>query len=88
MKNTKVHFYQAFDATVKRFNLDINEVSSSSGIPVSKLVLFRGGFDTKIDTVENLLAALPVEARTYLMELMVNPESTFQSNRFDVLQAV
>jgi hypothetical protein len=51
-------------------------------------VLFRGGFDTKIDTVENLLAALPVEARTYLMELMVNPESTFQSNRFDVLQAV
>jgi predicted transcriptional regulator len=88
MKQAKIHFYQAFNATVRKFDLDIKEVSKSSGIPLSKLALFQGGFDTKIDTVENLIAALPVEARNYLMELMVNPSGATQPIECDMLQVV
>lgn len=88
MKTTKIHFYQAFNATVKKFDLDINEVSKASGISPSKLRLFRGGFDTKIDTVESLIAVLPNEARSYLMETIVNPDLPKQMNRLEVCQAV
>ncbi len=81
MNNPKSHFYQAFDATVKKFDLDVHEVSNASGISLSKLALFRGGFDTNVDTVESLIVALPVEARKYFMELVVNPDMLQQINR-------
>jgi predicted transcriptional regulator len=88
MNTQKKHFYQAFDATVKKFDLDIHEISKVSGVPPSKLELFRGGFDTNIDTVESLIVALPMEARHHLMEWMVNADRTSQSSKINTLQAI
>lgn len=81
MEKAKTHFYQAFDATVRKFNLDINEIAESSGIPSTRLALFRGGFDAKVDTVETLLAAMPIEAKSYLMELVINPSRAVEAGR-------
>lgn len=80
MKKAKTHFYQAFDATVRKFDLDIDEIAESSGIPSARLALFRGGFDAKIDTVETLLTAIPIEAKCYLMELIINPDRPIEAN--------
>lgn len=73
-----MHFYQAFDQTIKEFDLNIHEIVTSSGISSSRLRLFRGGFDTRIDTVEKLIAAMPMAARRYCMELMFLKRLTHQ----------
>ena len=69
-----MHFFRAFNLTAKHFNIDLDELCRSSGISSKKLVVFCGGFDTNITTVERLIAAMTMEAKRYLMQLVIEGE--------------
>jgi transcriptional regulator with XRE-family HTH domain len=71
-----MHFYEAFDKTVKKFDLQFSDLAQATGITVSGISNFRKGFNVKVDRVETLLMALPMDARRYFMELVIADEES------------
>jgi transcriptional regulator with XRE-family HTH domain len=73
---TEVKFFEAFRETMHRFNLSGSDLAESSGVSMSQISRFRGGQNVRVETVEQLLAAMPQEAREYMLALVakINPE--------------
>jgi transcriptional regulator with XRE-family HTH domain len=72
-------FSEAFKETMFRFNLSGSEIAEKSGLTPSQISNFRNGHNLRVDSVEKLLAAMPVDARKYLV-LMVIEETPEKKN--------
>lgn len=60
-------FCEAFDATLKEFRLSAKDISISSGVREAGISEFRRGLrDMQIDSLERIIAVLPVEAKQFL----------------------
>jgi transcriptional regulator with XRE-family HTH domain len=64
-------FSEAFRETMFRFELTGTEISEKSGLTPTQISKFRKGENLRIDSVERILAALPLEAREYMMMLVL-----------------
>lgn len=67
-----MNFYKAFNLTVEKFVLDIDNICLACGLSKRKVLLFCGGFDTDILTVEALLKAMSLETKRYFMKLVID----------------
>lgn len=60
--------YEAFDLTVKQFNLKAKELAAQSGVSESSISRYRKGEQSlSTDALDNLMAALPHQARQYMV---------------------
>lgn len=64
-------FSEAFRETMFRFDLKGAEIAARSGLTPTQVSKFRNGENLRIDSVERILAALPAEAREYMMLLVL-----------------
>jgi transcriptional regulator with XRE-family HTH domain len=64
-------FSEAFKETMFRFNLSGSEIAEKSGLTPSQISNFRNGHNLRVDSVEKLLAAMPVDARKYLVLMVI-----------------
>jgi len=69
-----VRFSDAFKETVFRFALKGAEIAERSGLTEAQVSNFKGGSNLRIDSVEKILAALPLEARLYMLGLVANDD--------------
>jgi transcriptional regulator with XRE-family HTH domain len=74
-----VKFSDAFRETVHRFNLKGSDLAQGSGLTNAQVSNFRNGQNLRIDTVEKLLAAMPQEAREYMLSLVATGNSEAES---------
>lgn len=63
-------FSEAFRETMFRFDLNGSELADKSGLTPAQVSNFRKGKNLRIDSVEKLLAAMPYDARVYLLSLV------------------
>ncbi|MDX2242368.1 MAG: helix-turn-helix transcriptional regulator [Leptolyngbyaceae cyanobacterium bins.302] len=60
--------YEAFDLTVKHFNIRAKDLAAQSGVNESSISRYRKGEQSlSTDALDNLLAALPEQARQYMV---------------------
>jgi transcriptional regulator with XRE-family HTH domain len=64
-------FSEAFRETMFRFELTGTEIAARSGLTPTQISKFRKGENLRIDSVERILEALPLEAREYMMLLVL-----------------
>lgn len=65
-----VRFSEAFKETMFRFDLTGAEIAERSGLTTAQISQFRNGRNIRIDNLERILAALPLNAREYLFSLV------------------
>ncbi|MGF1566867.1 MAG: helix-turn-helix domain-containing protein [Nodosilinea sp.] len=53
-----------------RYDLSGADLAETSGVSMSQISRFRGGLNVRVDTLEHLLAAMPPEAREYMLSLV------------------
>jgi transcriptional regulator with XRE-family HTH domain len=53
-----------------RFNLKGADIAERSGLTTAQISQFRNGQNIRVDNLERILAALPEEARSYLLSLV------------------
>jgi transcriptional regulator with XRE-family HTH domain len=63
-------FAEAFKLTLFHFNLSGIEIAEKSRLSAAQISSFRHGKNLRIDSVERILDALPLEARVYLLNLV------------------
>ena len=63
-------FAQAFKLTMFHFNLSGVEIAQRSGLTTAQISNFRNGKNLRVDSVEQILEALPKEARSYMLNLV------------------
>jgi DNA-binding Xre family transcriptional regulator len=63
-------FSEAFRETLFRFNIKGADLAQTSGLTPTQISKFRKGENLRIDSVERILAALPDEAREYMLLLV------------------
>ena len=66
-----MRFSEAFRETLFRFNLKGADLAERSGLTPTQISKFRNGENLRIDSVERILAALPEDAREYMLLLVV-----------------
>lgn len=64
-------FSEAFRETLFRYNLKGADLAAKSGLTPTQISKFRNGENLRIDSVERILAALPEDAREYMMLLVL-----------------
>jgi transcriptional regulator with XRE-family HTH domain len=64
-------FSEAFKETMFRFSLSGAEISEKSGLTPSQISNFRNGHNLRVDSVEKLLAAMPPEARKFMVLMVI-----------------
>ncbi|HEY9660379.1 MAG TPA: helix-turn-helix transcriptional regulator [Allocoleopsis sp.] len=67
-----MRFFEAFQQTLLRFNIKASDLAKTSGVSTAQLSNFRNGRNIRVDNLERILAALPKEARKYLLSLVEN----------------
>lgn len=65
-----MRFSEAFNETMNRFGLKGSEIAQNTGLTNAQVSNFRKGHNLRIDSVERILAALPREARDYMLLLV------------------
>ncbi len=65
-----MRFSEAFRETLFRFGLKQADLAERSGLTPTQISKFRNGENLRIDSVERILAALPDEAREYMIFLV------------------
>jgi hypothetical protein len=65
-------FAQAFRETMFRFDLKGTALAAESGLTTMQISKFRNGGELRTDSVEKLLEAMPLEARQYMMALVLS----------------
>ena len=65
-------FADAFRETMFRYNLTGNKLAAESGLTEMQISKFRNGGELRTDSLEKLLEALPIEAREYMMGLVLS----------------
>jgi transcriptional regulator with XRE-family HTH domain len=66
-----MRFSEAFRETLFRFNIKGADLAERAGVTPTQIGKFRNGGNLRIDSVERILAALPSEAREYMMLLVL-----------------
>lgn len=66
-----MRFSEAFRETLFRFNIKGADLAEKSGLTPTQISKFRNGENLRIDSVERLIEALPLEAREYLLMLVL-----------------
>ncbi|MDX2215257.1 MAG: helix-turn-helix transcriptional regulator [Oculatellaceae cyanobacterium bins.114] len=66
-----MRFSDAFRETLFRFSLKGSDLAAKSGLTTTQISKFRRGENLRIDSVEKILDALPVEAREYMLMLVL-----------------
>jgi predicted transcriptional regulator len=69
-----MNFSTAFCQTLEHYNLNNVDLCRNSGISLSRFSLFKKGQNVRVDTLEKLLAAMPQEAREYMVLLVARSE--------------
>jgi transcriptional regulator with XRE-family HTH domain len=64
-------FSEAFKETMFRFDLSGAEIAEKSGLTPSQISNFRKGHNLRVDSVEKLLAAMPPDARKFMVLLVI-----------------
>jgi transcriptional regulator with XRE-family HTH domain len=64
-------FSEAFKETMFRFKLSGAEIAEKSGLTPSQISNFRNGHNLRVDSVEKLLAAMPPDARKFMVLFVV-----------------
>jgi transcriptional regulator with XRE-family HTH domain len=60
--------YEAFDLTLKHFNLKAKDLSAQSGVGESSISRYRKGEQSlSTDALDSILAVLPEQARQYML---------------------
>lgn len=62
---------ESFDKTLNRFGITASWLSKESGINQQQISRFRHGKEIQTDTLEKLLANLPIEAKEYFFTLLL-----------------
>jgi hypothetical protein len=65
-----MNFSTAFREAMHRYNLKGSNLSQRSGLRPGQISKFRSGHRINVATLENLLAAMPKEARKYMLMLV------------------
>jgi predicted transcriptional regulator len=72
--NNPMNFSSACCQTLEHFNLNSADLCQRSGVSLSRFSNFKTGFNIRVDTLESLLAAMPQEAREYMVLLVARGE--------------
>lgn len=67
-----MRFSEAFSETLFRFGLKQNEIAEKSGLTPTQVGSFRKGQNLRSDSLERILAALPQDAREYMLLLVAS----------------
>ncbi|NJN12219.1 MAG: helix-turn-helix transcriptional regulator [Richelia sp. RM2_1_2] len=68
-------FNQAFDTTLKRFEISAKRLAEESGVTAQSISEFRRGKKSiQTDSLEKLLESLPFEAKIYFFSLLLGEE--------------
>jgi transcriptional regulator with XRE-family HTH domain len=70
-----MRFSEAFRETMFRFRLKGVEVAMKSGLTPSQISSFQNGGNLRIDSVEKILEALPLQAKSYMLSLVSQQEA-------------
>jgi transcriptional regulator with XRE-family HTH domain len=68
-------FSEAFKETMFRFKLSGADISEKSGLTPSQISNFRNGHNLRADSVEKLLAAMPPDARRFMVLFVIEETS-------------
>ena len=74
LMNSSMKFSTAFREAMFRYELRGSELSKRSGVSNAQISKFRSGQNITIATLEKLLAAMPQEAREYMLTLVAQGE--------------
>ncbi|WP_414623821.1 helix-turn-helix domain-containing protein [Calothrix sp. CCY 0018] len=67
-----MNFNQAFDMTLKRFEISAKQLAKQSGVTPQSISEFRRGKKSiQTDSLERLLEFLPIEAKVYFFNLLL-----------------
>ncbi|MBD2462294.1 helix-turn-helix transcriptional regulator [Oscillatoria sp. FACHB-1407] len=69
-----MRFSEAFRETLFRYNIKGTDLAQKSGLTASQVSKFRNGENLRIDSVERILEALPLEAREYMLLLVLDKQ--------------
>jgi transcriptional regulator with XRE-family HTH domain len=69
-----MHYREAFNQTLKKFGIQAKVLAQKSGVQERQISQFRNGKDLMAETLFNLIAALPSDAKIYYFSLL-NGES-------------
>ncbi|MBD2234939.1 helix-turn-helix domain-containing protein [Phormidium tenue] len=67
-------FYDAFNKTLKRFDLKAGDLARKTDLSIQRVSQFKNGFNVRIDTLQKLLEVMPQEARRYMLLLVAEGE--------------
>jgi len=73
-----MHYREAFNQTLKKFGIQAKVLAQKSGVQERQISQFRNGKDLMAETLFNLIAALPTEAKIYYFSLL-NGESMLKA---------
>lgn len=76
-----MRFSDAFKETVFRFDLKGAEIAARSGLTEAQVSHFKRGNNLRIDSVEKILDALPLEARLFMLGLVANDDASSLSSQ-------
>ncbi|WNZ22720.1 helix-turn-helix domain-containing protein [Leptolyngbya sp. NK1-12] len=66
-----MRFSEAFRETLFRFDIKGADLAAKAGLTPTQISKFRNGENLRIDSVERILEALPLEAREYMLLLVL-----------------
>ena len=69
-KSKPTKFSKAFEKVMSRYKLSGAELAGISGLSAAQVSRFRNGGNLRIDSLEKLLWALPIEAYNYFFKLL------------------
>jgi len=69
-----MNFPDAFKETLFRFDLKATEIAARAGLSKSQISLFRQGKNVRSDTLEVIIAALPPDARRFMLDRVAEGE--------------
>lgn len=74
LMNSSMKFSTAFREAMFRYELRGSDLSNRSGVSAAQISNFKSGKNINVTTVEKLLAAMPQEAREYMLTLVAQGE--------------
>jgi predicted transcriptional regulator len=74
LMNSSMKFSTAFREAMFRYELRGSDLSKRSGVSNAQISKFKSGQNINVTTMEKLLAAMPQEAREYMLTLVAQSE--------------
>ena len=70
-----VKLSEAFKETMFRYGLVAKQLAAQSRLNEGQISQFRNGGHLRSDSLDRLIAAMPIEARQYMLHLVVKEDS-------------